>query len=95
MKILVSGASGMIGAPLVQRLRSDGHTVTRLVRSDSQQGDDTIRWRPQRSELDPKAVEGHDAVIHLAGENIAGKRWNDDVKARMGRVAVIISFAGF
>jgi uncharacterized protein len=72
MKILVTGASGLIGSALVPSLTAAGHTVTRLVRSKPRPGE--IRWDPLGGDIDKAGLEGQEAVIHLAGESIAG-RW--------------------
>src|SRR3954454_4091019 len=69
-KILISGAAGFIGTPLTDLLTDRGDTVVRLTRGSS--GDGAIHWDPMAGELDPAAVDGFDAVIHLAGETIAG-----------------------
>lgn len=82
MKILVVGASGLVGTALVPRLTSEGHEVLRLTRSAPRDAQD-ISWNPEQGELPPARLEGVDAVIHLAGENIAGARWTDAVKARI------------
>ena len=79
-RILVSGASGPIGAALVPALKAGGATVTRLVRS-SAGGPDQIAWDPSRP-LSPDLVSGFDAVIHLAGESIVG-RWTAAKKRRI------------
>ncbi len=79
-RILVSGASGPIGAALVPALKAGGATVTRLVRS-SAGGADQIAWDPSRP-LSPDLVSGFDAVIHLAGESIVG-RWTAAKKRRI------------
>ncbi|MGC2183165.1 MAG: TIGR01777 family oxidoreductase [Terriglobales bacterium] len=79
-RILVSGASGPIGAALVPALKAGGATVTRLVRS-SAGGPDQIAWDPSRP-LSPDLVSGFDAVIHLAGESIVG-RWTEAKKRRI------------
>jgi uncharacterized protein (TIGR01777 family) len=80
MRILVSGASGLIGSALVPALRGDGHTVTPLVRGRDEPG--AVRWDPAGGVLDPAAVEGVDAAVHLAGETIDG-RWTDAKKKRI------------
>ena len=79
-RILVSGASGPIGAALLPSLKAQGSAVTRLVRN-SATGKDQIAWDPSYS-LSPESVSGFDAVIHLAGESIVG-RWTDAKKRRI------------
>lgn len=74
MKVLVSGASGFIGRALVSRLRATGHEVAPLVRSDASVA---------IGRFDHAACDGADAVVHLAGENIAAGRWTE---ARMRRI---------
>ncbi len=71
MKILITGATGFLGTPLVERLLSGGHQVTRIVRSTKHPG---ILWDPDNRKIDAHRLEGYDAVIHLAGESIQG-RW--------------------
>jgi uncharacterized protein (TIGR01777 family) len=83
MKILVSGSSGLIGSALVPFLTSDGHTVRRLVRDRAGAREGDAVWAPSAGSLDPQALEGFDAVVHLAGENIAGGRWNARRKAKI------------
>ncbi|MBY0358051.1 MAG: TIGR01777 family oxidoreductase [Candidatus Obscuribacterales bacterium] len=80
MKILLSGATGLIGTETASRLLAKGHQVTRLVRSSATSGD--ITWHPENGELDCSQLEGFDAVVHLAGENVA-QRWNDEIKAKI------------
>ncbi len=83
MKVLISGASGLIGSALILRLRSEGHEVSRLVRDRSAPAPDAILWDPQAGRLDQAPLEGFDAVVHLAGENIAGGRWTAERKRRI------------
>ena len=75
MKIVVSGASGLIGTQLVAKLSSSGHEVVRLVRRSPKSGE--IQWNPKSGTLDAAALEGVDAVIHLSGAGIGDKRWTD------------------
>lgn len=81
MRIVVSGSSGMIGSALVQLLVGHGHTVRRLVRSKAQPGNGAIQWDTELGSLDKAGLEGHDAVVHLAGKGIASERWTAQVKA--------------
>jgi uncharacterized protein (TIGR01777 family) len=76
----MTGASGLIGSALSRRLEADGHRVTRLVRRPARAGE--ISWDPVAGRLEPGQLEGVDAVIHLAGENIA-KRWTVARKRRI------------
>lgn len=82
MRILVTGSTGLLGTAVVERLRKAGHEVSRLVRSESSRPD-AYRWSPAQRELDSAALEGRDAVLHLAGESIAGGRWTQAKKRRI------------
>lgn len=82
LDVLVTGASGMVGKALCAFLSTGGHRVRRLVRRKPS-GPDEFRWDPLTGDLDPRAVEGTDAVVHLAGENIAGRRWTRLQKQRI------------
>lgn len=72
--ILVAGASGAIGAPLVGELRSRGHTVRRLVRRVPRSYEERA-WDPARARLDPDAFDGVDAVVVLSGAGVGDRRW--------------------
>jgi uncharacterized protein len=80
MKITITGASGMIGAKLVERLRARGDEVTTLSRKPSSPG--AVAWQPEDEPAPAAALAGRDSVIHLAGENVA-QRWSDDAKRRI------------
>jgi uncharacterized protein len=75
MKILITGASGLIGRALSTELQAQGHTVVAAVRRDVRRNDE-IQWDPARGILDPSAFDGVDAVVHLAGAGIGDKRWS-------------------
>jgi len=83
MRVLVSGASGLVGAALRPRLESRGHDWVQLIRDSTSPGADTIPWNPSAGKLDASAFDGIDAVVHLSGENIAGKRWTPEIKDRI------------
>jgi len=72
VRIVLSGASGLIGSALVPFLAARGHEVVRLVRRPPAAGE--ARWDPAAREIDRAALERADAVVHLSGENILG-RW--------------------
>ena len=76
MKIVVSGASGLVGTALARRW-SGTHTVVGLGRKRTAGG---IQWDPTTDTLDPSELSGADAVVHLAGAGIADRRWSDSVK---------------
>jgi uncharacterized protein len=80
MRITVTGASGLIGSRLVARLRDRGDDVTTLSRNPSAPA--SVRWLPEQEPAPPVALGGRDAVVHLAGENVA-QRWSDDAKRRI------------
>lgn len=83
MKIAVTGASGLVGSALVPFFTTGGHEVVRLGRSRPQSAGSEIQWNPQAGTLDAATLEGVDAVVHLAGENIAAGRWTEAQKSRI------------
>ena len=78
MLIAVTGASGFIGSSLTESLKGEGHDVLSVGRSS---GD--IIWNPAIGEIDAEKLEGVEAVVHLAGENIASRRWTEKQKKRI------------
>jgi len=74
VRVLVTGSHGLIGSALVAALRDAGHGVTRLVRADPGPGD--VFWDPAAGAVDTGGLEGHDAVVHLAGAGIGDRRWS-------------------
>ena len=93
MKVLLSGASGLVGTALSKSLSSDGHQVLRLVRGSFPASDaDAIAWSAVEGTVDTQALAAHgrlDAVVHLAGEGIANRRWTTAQKARLRDSRVI------
>jgi uncharacterized protein len=83
MLVAVTGASGLIGTALVERLHAEGHQVLRLTRSRPA-APDQVHWDPAAGELDPDALAKADAVVHLAGKNIGDHlRWTARVKREL------------
>lgn len=76
MDIAITGSSGLIGTALRASLEAAGHNAIPVVRS----GPDGIGWDPAEGRIDAAGFEGIDAVVHLAGEGIGERRWNDEVK---------------
>ena len=87
MKVIVTGATGLVGRALIRSLLSDGHEVTRLVRGEAQgfraPGTKAVHWEPDEGVVNAQELEGHDAAVHLAGEPIASGRWDDEKKRRI------------
>jgi uncharacterized protein len=79
VKVAVTGSSGLIGQALVAALREDGHTVARLVRRATRASDE-VRWDPTGGGLDPAALAGVDAVVHLSGAGVGDHRWTEQYK---------------
>lgn len=86
MNILVTGASGFIGSALASSLTAGGHSVRRLTRGTPSR-EDEFRWDPQGGFVEPGALAGLDAVVHLAGETVDG-RWTAAKKERILRSRV-------
>ena len=86
MRVAVTGSTGLIGRALIERLEAAGHVAVRMVRpsgSSVRPGTDVIGWDPWRGEIDSESLEGLDAVVHLAGEPIAARRWSPTQKQRI------------
>ena len=81
-RIAVTGASGLIGNALVGYLKSQGHTVQRLVRRAAVSSDE-ITWDPIAGTVDMEALAGVDAVIHLAGAGVSDKRWTKKYRSEI------------
>lgn len=79
MRVVLAGASGMIGVPLAQRLQAAGHEVVRLVRREPT-APGQVRWDPAAGELDPAALGRVDAAVNLSGAGVGAKRWSEAYK---------------
>ena len=97
MRIAVTGSTGLIGTAVVAALRDGGHRVIRLVRR-TPASEDEIAWDPlaPTGGLAPGALDGLDAAVHLAGANVAGRRWTAAYKEeiRASRVRGTRALAG-
>ena len=81
-RIAISGSSGLIGTALVGHLKSEGHTVQRLVRRTPVAADE-VQWDPQTGFVDLAPLAGVDAIIHLAGVGVGDKRWTKKFKSEI------------
>ena len=81
-RVAITGASGLIGNALVGKLKSEGHTVQKLVRRQPISAEE-IYWNPLDSKIDLEALEGVDAIIHLAGAGVGDKRWTKKYKSEI------------
>jgi uncharacterized protein (TIGR01777 family) len=79
MKIIISGASGLVGSKLTAELKKSGHEVMRLVRS-TPKSESEVRWDVGRGTIDLASMAGIEGVVHLAGENVGNGRWTDAKK---------------
>jgi uncharacterized protein len=87
LSILVAGASGFIGTPLVRALRDAGHHVTTLTRREPRSASE-FRWSPGTRPLDPAVLDGADVVVNLAGANIGKLPWTQSYKQEILRSRV-------
>ncbi|MEZ4414489.1 MAG: TIGR01777 family oxidoreductase [Gemmatimonadota bacterium] len=78
LRVAITGASGLLGTSLQNFLTTAGHEVIPVVRSQAKPGE--VHWSPQRDYVDLDGLEGIDVLVHLAGESIAGGRWNAERK---------------
>jgi uncharacterized protein (TIGR01777 family) len=82
MRIAITGSTGLVGSEVVTVLSAAGHEVVRLVRRAPAPGEKAVlRWDPAKREVAAAELEGFDAVIHLAGENVGSGRWTAVRKA--------------
>jgi uncharacterized protein len=82
LTIAITGASGFIGAALAEHLKQRGDRILPLVRP-GHGVDGGIHWDPTGGTIDQRALEGVDAIVHLAGENVADGRWTEEKKRRI------------
>ncbi|GHE05190.1 TIGR01777 family oxidoreductase [Streptomyces alanosinicus] len=79
MRVAITGSTGLIGSALTRSLLADGHQVVRLVRDRSaaapRDGSAAAHWDPVAGRVEPGALDGADAVVHLAGAGVGDKRW--------------------
>ena len=79
MKVVVTGASGLIGSALVARLRAGGHDVVKLVRRSADAADE-VSWDPDGGTIDVEGLSGVEAAVHLAGAGVGDHRWTEEYK---------------
>jgi uncharacterized protein len=80
MRVVIAGATGLVGTALTQSLVSDGHTVARLVRPGEMARPGDISWNPNAAIVDTAALDGCDAVVNLSGAGIGDRRWTANRK---------------
>jgi uncharacterized protein (TIGR01777 family) len=86
VRVAITGSTGLIGSALTRSLLLDGHQVLRLTRgaaTPAGDGSESASWDPKGGTVQPGALEGVDAVVHLAGAGIGDKRWNDAYKKEL------------
>ena len=76
MRVAVTGSTGLVGSEVSAALAASGQEVVRLVRRAPAPGERAVRWDPAKGEVDAAGLEGLDAVVHLAGENVGSGRWS-------------------
>ncbi|HEX8734810.1 MAG TPA: TIGR01777 family oxidoreductase [Pyrinomonadaceae bacterium] len=90
MKILISGASGLVATHLIPTLKAKNHEIFRLVRK-TPEAPDEIRWDSEKGFADDERarLENFDAVIHLAGDNVASENWSEEKKRKIRASRVV------
>jgi len=81
-KILITGATGLVGSELKKRLLSDGYNVNTLSRKKTNDPNNFV-WDVYKGTIDSACIDGVDAIIHLAGEPVAEKKWTDERKKQI------------
>ncbi|MFM8641231.1 MAG: NAD-dependent epimerase/dehydratase family protein, partial [Phycisphaerales bacterium] len=80
LRVAVSGTGGMVGGALLPFLSTGGHDVRRIVRGSADHARGDVAWDPKGNTFDAAALEGLDAVVHLAGAGIADSKWTPERK---------------
>ncbi|HEY9732166.1 MAG TPA: TIGR01777 family oxidoreductase [Drouetiella sp.] len=83
MKVAITGATGMVGSALTKRLKQEGDEVVTYIRNASANGTTQFTWNPDAGTIDATGLIGCSAVVNLAGENIAAKRWSAEQKEKI------------
>jgi uncharacterized protein (TIGR01777 family) len=81
MRILITGASGLVGTALAASLRADGHSVGTFARPNFPASRDDVAWNPATGKMDAHVAEGANAVVNLAGASIGEGRWTEQRKS--------------
>ncbi len=90
LSVAISGASGLVGRGLIPRLEAAGHQVLRLERRGEPGADPArVLWSPETGVREPEKLEGVDAIVHLAGESIAGGRWTRRKRQEIRRSRIV------
>jgi hypothetical protein len=95
MKIAITGATGLIGTKLSNLLKNEGHEITVLTRNPNKakaelpNADNFVEWTPNQDGEWQKAIDGKDALVHLAGENLMSSRWTEEHKKNIRNSRVI------
>jgi uncharacterized protein (TIGR01777 family) len=92
MRVAITGSTGLLGTALTRSLLADGHGVLRLTRgrprSAARDGSESARWDPVGGSVEPGALDGVDALVHLAGAGVGDKRWTPAYKEEIRRSRV-------
>jgi uncharacterized protein (TIGR01777 family) len=94
MRVAITGSTGLIGSALTRSLLGDGHAVLRLTRGQARgaaaaDGSESARWDPVGGTVEAGALEGVDAVVHLAGAGVGDRRWTPAYKEEIRRSRVV------
>jgi uncharacterized protein (TIGR01777 family) len=79
MRVAITGSTGLVGTALVEALKANGHTVSRIMRDQHKVGADDVFWNPDTAYVDTPKLDGTDAIVHLAGEPIS-RSWSPEQK---------------